>query len=146
MNLVDLATAIHFGVVRPRDKGPADFDRVPALLYAEPERFVCLDVPWGESLHQVLSVGVRSHIDREGIVPASGEPRRARLSRWNGQYADGCRDDVSVLPTPGMSRSSRALGNRRGACAQRTSGLPDLGSPCAQSLQLAIVFSPAPRF
>src|SRR5438874_6771000 len=71
MNLVDLATAIRFRVVRARDKGPADLDRVPARLHAEPERFLCLDVLWGESLHQVLSVGVRSHIESRRNLQAS---------------------------------------------------------------------------
>lgn len=138
MNFVDLATAIPFRVVRPRDKGPADFDCVPTRLHAEPERFVCLDVPWGESLHQVLSVGVRSHIDRDGFFPASGRtspPRAAQPS----QRAIWFRD---ARNGPFKSRA----GNRSGVCAQKTTGLHDLGSPCAQSLQLAIVFSPAPRF
>ena len=99
MNFVDLATAIHFRVVRARDKGPADLDRVPARLHAEPERFFCLDVPWGESLHQVLSVGVRSHI----------EPQ------WG---SSGIRRDEQA-PRRGMSGFTSPAYSRGAACAQR---------------------------
>src|SRR5437879_4941109 len=105
MNLVDLATAIRFRVVRARDKGPADLDRVPARLHAEPERFLCLDVLWGESLHQVLSVGVRSHIEsRWNLQASAARACRVQLTRWNGQYAQRPllrRRDESAPPVRG---------------------------------------------
>ena len=95
IDLRDLAKAIGFGVMRPRDKRSAHFCAIPARYNTEPERLFCFDVARRKILHELHEVcfqvgadffsnaGVKFPVVRRTTIRSGliGEPGKIRKYR-----------------------------------------------------------------